>query len=113
MDNSQLATNSLQLITTRQFNSPLLTTRLLVNDCRLIRLSPLSIPLSFLIPSPCTCSITIRDHDHVRLLPRNYSTEGPTTRLDEPLGPFKFPDPFGLSALRLSRNIVYSSPDIS
>ena len=33
MDNSQLTTNSLQLMTTRQLNSRLLTTRLLVNDC--------------------------------------------------------------------------------
>ena len=33
--------------------------------------------------------------------------------IDGPLGPLKFPAPFGLSALRLSRNIVYGSPDIS
>ena len=33
--------------------------------------------------------------------------------IDGPLGPLKFPGTFGLSALRLFRNIVYGSPDIS
>ena len=61
-------------------STTLTNTNFSTHDCLLIRLSPLSIPLSFLIAPPRTCSTTIRGHGHSQtFFPRNYSTEGPRT----------------------------------
>ena len=91
-------------------STTLTNTNFSTHDCLLIRLSPLSIPLSFLIAPPRTCSTTIRGHGHSQtFFPRNYSTEGPRTNWWA-ARPIEVPRSFWPSALTLSRNIVYGHP---